>query len=432
MTQEKRLAWAHNKIRVLIIAGSDSVGDWMASVVKSAPGMAFMGLVRDLAQPFGYLEQLAPDVILVDISSGILQMESLIGRLSPPSSNAAIIVVAMADEVESVRQAMLHGAQGFLLKPFSEVELLNSIRQAYELMAQRRVQLGAVPMLPPGPDAKMQPRARVVAVYSPKGGVGCTTIAANLAVALRTVTRKPVILVDGDLRFGDIDSVLNIMSGPSIGALANKLDDADDLFLEQSLVPHKSGIKVLMAPPYLDMADAIQAGQIRQIITRLAALGEGYVIVDTWSALDEVTLTITDTCDKLMVIATPQVTALRDTHRFLEALNLLHYDVDKIMLVLNHPHQPSNVKCAEVERALGRSIVQEIAHAPFQVSASLNRGVPLVEEFRDSPAARDIIKLAQSLAAMDIAEKRAEVESKRAPVPEGNKGKKKLFAWGAT
>ncbi len=404
----------------------------MASVVKSAPGMALMGLVRDLAQPFDYLEQLAPDVILVDISSGILQVENLMTRLSPPGSGAVIIVVAMADEVETVRQAMLHGAQGFLLKPFSESELLNSIRQAYELLAQRRAQLATTPVLPPGPEARTRPRARIVAVYSPKGGVGCTAIAANLAVALRTVTRKSVILVDADLRFGDIDSVLNILSGPSIGALANKLGDADDLFLEQSLVAHKSGIRVLMAPPYLDMADAIQAEQVRQIITRLAALGDGYVIVDTWSALDEVTLAIADTCDKLMVIATPQVTALRDTHRFLEALNLLHYDAGKIMLVLNHPHQPSDVKRGDVERALGRSIVQEVTHTPYQVSASMNRGVPLVEEFRDSPAARDIIKLAHSLVGMESAEKQAEVESKTVVAPEGNKGKKKLFAWGTT
>lgn len=432
MTQERKLAWAHNKIRVLIVAGSDSVGDWMASVVKSAPGMAFMGLVRDLAQPFDYLEQLAPDVILVDISSDILRMDNLITRLGPPGSSAAIIVVAMTDEVEAVRQAMLHGAQGFLLKPFGEAELLNSIRQAYDLLVQRRAQLVTAPMLPPGPEAKARPRARIVAVYSPKGGVGCTTIAANLAVALRTVTRKPVILVDADLRFGDIDSVLNILSGPSIGALANKIEDADGLFLEQSLVTHKSGIRVLMAPPYLDMADTIQAGQIRQIITRLAGLGEGYVIVDTWSALDEVTLAVADTCDKLMVIATPQVTALRDTHRFLEALNLLHYDAGKIMLVLNHPHLPSDIKRSDVERALGRSIVQEVTHTPYQVSASLNRGVPLVEEFRDSPAARDIIKLAHSLVGMENAEKQVEAESKLAVAPEGNKGKKKLLAWGTT
>lgn len=432
MTQERKLAWAHNKIRVLIVTGSDLVGDWMASVVKSAPGMAFMGLVRDLAQPFDYLEQLAPDVILVDISSDILHMENLITCMSPPGSNIAIIVVAMMDEVEAVRQAMLHGAQGFLLKPFSEAELLNSIRQAYDLIVQRRARLAAVPMLPPGPEARARPRARIVAVYSPKGGVGCTTIAANLAVALRTVTRKPVILVDADLRFGDIDSALNILSGPSIGALASKLEDADDLFLEQSLVDHKSGIKVLMAPPHLDMADTIQAEQIRQIITRLAALGEGYVIVDTWSALDDVTLAVTDACDKLMVIATPQVTALRDTHRFLEALNLLHFDVDRIMLVLNHPHQPSNVKRSDVERVLGRSIIQEVTHTPYQVSASLNRGVPLVDEFRDSPAARDIIKLAHSLVSLESAEKQAEVESKPAVALEGNKGKKKLLAWGTT
>ncbi len=432
MTQERRLAWAHNKVRVFIVAGADSVGDWMASVVKSAPGMAFMGLVRDLAQSFDYVEKLAPDVILVDISSGILQMDNLINRLSPPGSGAAVIVVAMMDEVDAVRQAMLHGAQGFLLKPFSEAELLSSIRQAYELVVQRRSQLGTVPMLPPGPQAKVPPRAKIVAVYSPKGGVGCTTIAVNLAVALRTVTHKPVILVDADLRFGDVDSVLSILSGPSVGALVNKLEDADDLFLEQSLVTHKSGIRVLMAPPYLDMADAIQAGQIKQIITRLAALGDGYVIVDTWSTLDDVTLSIVDACDRLVVIATPQVTALRDTHRFLEALNLLHYDPNKIMLVLNHPYQPGNVKLGDVERALDRSIVQEVAHTPYQVSASLNRGVPLVEEFQDSPAARDIVKLARSLVGMDTAEKHAEVESKPAAAPERGKGKKKLFAWGAT
>ena len=434
MTQEQKLAWAHNRIRVLIIAGSDAVGDWMASVVKSTPGMALMGLVRDLAQPFDYVQQLAPDVILVDISSGILQMENLINRLSEPGAGAAIIVVAMTDEVDAVRQAMLHGAQGFLLKPFSEEELTGSIRQSYELVFERRAKLGTVPMLAAGPASKMPSRAKIVAVYSPKGGVGCTTIATNLAVALHTFAGKAVTLVDADLRFGDIDSVLNILSGPSVGVLANKLEDADDVFLQQSLVAHKSGIKVLMAPPYLDMADAIQAGQIRQIVTRLAGLSDGYVIVDTWSALDEVTLSILDVCDRLMVVTTPQVTALRDAHRFLEALNLLHYDADKIMLVLNHPYQVSNVKRGDVERALGRSIVQEITHTPYQVSTSLNRGAPLVQEFQDSAAAKDIIKLARNLVGMDEAQKKAEAEarSKPAGVPEKKKERRGLFSRRAT
>jgi Flp pilus assembly CpaE family ATPase len=134
----------------------------------------------------------------------------------------------------------------------------------------------------------------------------------------------------------------------------------------------------------------------------------------------------------LMVIATPQVAALRDAHRFLEALNLLRYDSGKIMLVLNHPYQPSNVKCSDVERALGRSILQEVAHTPYQVTVSLNRGVPLVEAFQDSAAARDIVKLAHSLVAMDSAEKRAEVQPKPAAVPDRANDKRKMFARRAT
>jgi pilus assembly protein CpaE len=400
MKQERELAWTRNKIRVLVIAGPESVSDWMASVISTAPDLAFMGLVRDLAAPVDYLDKLAPDVILVDISSGILEMGDLINSLSTPSVTPAIIIVAMMNEVDSVRQAMLHGAQGFLLKPFSEAALLSSIRQANELMIQRRAQVAALPVLPA---AKVEPRlqARVVAIYSPKGGVGCTTIATNLAVALKNITRKRVTLVDADLLFGDVDSALNIPSGPSIATVVSKLDEMDDQFLEQSLAAHRSGVKVLAAPPYLDMADTIRPDQIAHIISRLAALGDGYLIVDTWSTLNDITLAILDTCDSLIIITTPQVTALRDLHRFLEALNLLHYDPGKVLLVLNHSYQPNNVKRSEVERVLGWSIVQEIAHAPQQVASSLNRGVPLVQEYEESPAARDLVKLARRLVELD-------------------------------
>ncbi|MFN2167552.1 MAG: response regulator, partial [Anaerolineae bacterium] len=127
------LAPSPSKIRVLIIPGDDPVGDWMATVINLDPNMALLGLVRDLRQVLYSVGRLAPDVLLVDISSGILKENSLINRISTPASGVAVIVVAMNNEVEQVRQAMLYGAQGFLLKPFGEAELLSSIRQAYEL-----------------------------------------------------------------------------------------------------------------------------------------------------------------------------------------------------------------------------------------------------------------------------------------------------------
>jgi len=380
------------KIKVLVIPGMDPVGDWMADVIKLEQDMAGLGVMRDLSQALDTVDRLSPEVILVDIGSGILQRTEILSRLAAPSSGAAVIVIAMLGEVDMVRQAMLHGAQGFLLKPFSEAELLSSIRQAYELVLQRRAEM---PKTAIAPQAESVRRAEIVAVYSPKGGVGCTTVAINLAVALKTITDKPTILLDADLRFGDVDTALNISSATSIGTLVSQLDEMDNQLLDRSLIQHKSGVRVVVAPPHLDMADAIRPEHLRKLLARLSELDEGYIIVDAWSTLDDCTLSILDKSQQLVVITTPQVTAMRDVHRFLEVLDLLGFSRQHTQLVLNNCYHRSDVNIKDLERALGFPIVQQIEYAPNQVTASLNRGVPLVQEYQDSAAARSIMHLAQ-------------------------------------
>jgi pilus assembly protein CpaE len=389
---------AEEEIRVLIVAGPEVVDDWMADVIKVEPDMTLLGLVRSMSEVLPSAEQLKPDVVLVHTTSGILDQGDLINRLSAPITGPAIIVVAMQDEVEAVRRAMLHGAQGFLLKPFTELDLLTSVRQAHELTQKRLGELGDTSRLLPEPKAGLVPQAEIVAVFSPKGGVGCTTIAVNLAMALRMTTGKPVILVDGDLRFGDVDTALNITSKNSIGTLLPSLDQLDDETLRRALPRHESGIQVVTAPPYLDTADAIAPGQLKQLLVRLSRLVDGYVVVDTWSSLDDCTLTILDACQHLMVVTTPQVMALRDTHRFLEVLRMLGHDPRKTLLILNQCYLRSDFKLKDVERALGQPVAQVIDHAPSQVVTSLNRGVPLVQEYQSSQAAKDIVQLARLLA----------------------------------
>jgi pilus assembly protein CpaE len=412
------------KIKVLVIPGMDPVSDWMADVIKVEQDMACLGLVRDLAQALDTVDRLAPEVILVDIGSGILQRTEILSRLAAPSSGAAIIVVAMLGEVDMVRQAMLHGAQGFLLKPFSEAELLSSVRQAYELVLQRRAEM---PKKGIPEQAESIRRAEVIAVFSPKGGVGCTTVAINLAVALRTLTDKSTILLDGDLRFGDIDTALNISSATNIGTLVSQLDELDNQLLDRSLIPHKSGVRVVVAPPHLDMADAIRPEHLRKLISRLSELDDGYVVIDAWSSLDDCTLSVLDKAQHLVVITTPQVTAMRDVHRFLEVLNLLGYGRSTTRLVLNHCYHRSEVNVKDLERALGHPIVQEIEYSPNQVTASLNRGVPLVEEYRDSAAARSITRLAQLL--VESTNARSSLDTEEEPADEKKKSKRRgLFS----
>ncbi len=407
-----RQARPQDKIDVLVIPGTDPVGDWIADVVRSQPDMALTRVARDLAEAVETLESSAPDVVMADMASGILQRADLFNRLAAPTPGAAIIVVAMLGEVEMVRQAMLQGAQGFLLKPFSEAELLGSIRQAYELVLQRRAERVEVARLPAPAETKPVARGEVVAVFSPKGGVGCTTVAINLAVALKAATDRPTILVDADLRFGDVDAALNIASAASLENLLPQLDGIDNLLLDRSLLTHSSGIQVVIAPPHLDMADSIRPEQLKKFLVRLTELREGYVVVDAWSTLDEITLSILDVCHHLVVVTTPQVTALRDVHRFLEVLNLLGYERDNTLLVLNHCYHRSDIKLADMERALGHPIVQAIEYAPNQVTASINRGVPLVLEYRDTPAAQSIRSLAQL-----VIDRRSNPESEEDGIP---------------
>jgi Flp pilus assembly CpaE family ATPase len=119
------------------------------------------------------------------------------------------------------------------------------------------------------------------------------------------------------------------------------------------------------------------------------------VVVDSWSALDDFALAILDASRRVVIVTTPQVTALRDTHRFLEVIKLLNYNSDKCMLVVNNCYQRSDLKVKEVERILGKPIVQTIEYTPGQVNAALNRGMALVQEYQASQAAQDIFELAR-------------------------------------
>ncbi len=417
------------RIKVLVIPGQDPVGDWIADVVKSERDMGFLASVRDLSRTLETIEKTAPDVVLVDLGSGILQQPELLEQLAAPMSGSAVIVVAMLGEVDMVRQAMLHGAQGFLLKPFSEAELLGSIRQAYELIAHRRAELAVLPRLSAQPKAE-EPvaKADIVVVYSPKGGVGTTTLAINLAVALKAVTGLASTLVDADLRFGDVDTALNITSATSIGSLVSQLDQLDNQLLDRSLITHGSGIKVVVAPPHLDVADSIRPENLKQLLVRLSELDEGYVVVDAWSSLDDTTLAMLDVCQHLIVVTSPQVTALRDVHRFLEVLDLLGYDRSKTLLALNHCYHRSDIGAPEVERALGHPLAQTIQYAPREVTTSLNLGTPLVQEYGDSQAARSITRLAQLLVERSAQQESRGVEGKPVREKEAKPKRRGLFS----
>src|SRR5438093_13150938 len=150
---------------------------------------------------------------------------------------------------------MLAGAREFLVKPFSADELINSIRHVHELEKVRRARYAplapvAAPGGPAAPAAAGRETGKIITFFSPKGGVGRTTIATNLAVALHQLTSKPVVLVDGSLPFGDIAVILNMSpKAKTVADLIGSFETADSDVVESLLVQHSTGITVMLAPP---------------------------------------------------------------------------------------------------------------------------------------------------------------------------------------
>jgi pilus assembly protein CpaE len=217
---------------------------------------------------------------------------------------------------------------------------------------------------------------RVLVVYSPKGGTGCTVLASNLAVALQNAETS-VVIVDANLQFGDVGVCLNLQGKYSLVALAERSDELDEEFLQSVLVPHSSGVKVLLAPPTPEDAELVTPDRLKRVVHRLTDLFH-YVVVDTSSALRDVELAAFDSADRLLLVATPDIPTLANIKKFFDLVEKLEYPAEKILLVLNRVDRRSGITAANVEETLKHSVRGQVALDEKTVLASINSGVPFV------------------------------------------------------
>jgi pilus assembly protein CpaE len=307
---------------------------------------------------------------------------------------------------------MLAGAREFLIKPFSSDELVSSIRRVYELAAAR-----PAPLLPPQTDRLQAPakpaaapgkRGHVVSVFGPKGGVGASTIAANLAIALHEAGGLKVALVDGNLQFGGIDVLLNLQTTRTIADVVTKVEDLDAELITSAMVPHPSGVKVLLAPPRPEMADLVQPEHMRAILGQMRQMFD-YVVVDTWTSLHDLSLSVLDSADRIILVATPEVPAIKNAKVFFDVADALDYPPEKIWLVINQADRRGAIRTADIEGSIKHPIAAAIPMDERSVFMAANQGIPLVVAHRGSPVAQALFALAARV------RKELEVE----PEPEG-------------
>jgi pilus assembly protein CpaE len=345
-----------------------------------------------------------------------------------------VVMMSVQSEADYLRRSMLAGAMDFLTKPFTSVELGNSIRQVYEMGASRRKAMPSAPAFAEGgapglvdPSHGPVRRGKLLTIYSPKGGTGCSTVATNLAIAVVQLTSAKVVLVDASLQFGDVDVLLNLQGDRSIANATERIDEMDSDLLESILVAHPSGIRVLTAPPAPEISETITPEKIKQILTMLRKQFD-YVLVDTWSYLDDVILTAMEMADRILLVVTPELPSIKSTKQFLEVAEALHFPLEQMDLILNKALPRDGIRAEQLESSIRHEIRTILAFDPKSIRQTTNQGVPLMMAQPNHPLSESLLALAQKeIAALDP-QPVEEAEPDPVPLTEGRKRRSGFFA----
>ncbi|WP_129628187.1 response regulator [Candidatus Oscillochloris fontis] len=384
------------KIRVMIVDDIVDTRDQLEKLLFFEKDIEVIAKASNGREAVVMAKEYHPDVVLMDINmpdmDGIAATEAIMSQ----DPTIQVIIMSVQGETDYLRRAMLAGAREFLTKPISADDLYKSIRHVHRLAASRpKVTMQSN-------DTKSDTKSsgtqgQIIAVFSPKGGVGSSSIAANLAVALRQLTNKKVALLDGNVIFGDLSVILNLRSDKTIIDIASRIDDIDGDLLNDVMATHTSQVKVLLAPSDPQRGELVTADHIRAILDLMRQEFD-FIVVDTPASFQDRTLAMLDMANRIVTLMTLEMHCIRNIRLFLEVADLLEYPHEKVMLVLNKASNRTGIKAEDVEKNIQRKLVHQIGDAGAEITYAINQGVPLVIGKPTHQVARDIIALAKDLA----------------------------------
>lgn len=272
---------------------------------------------------------------------------------------------------------------------------LGVMRQILNVFSERQANTNRLLQQEKEATVEIKP-GEVVTVFSAKGGVGRSTVAINLAIALRQQTGKPVALIDGCLLFGDIGVMLNMEPRKSIIDLLPNINQLEDEILDDVMQGHASGVKVLLAPPKPEMAELISNDHFDIILARLRDLYD-YIVIDAPATFQEITLTMLDKSDQILVLTTLELSALKNVKLFLEIADGLGYPPEKLRLVVNRTDAAGGIRIGDVESTVNRKFIATLSNDTRAALVANNRGIPIMMAGGESPLAADFLRLSRKV-----------------------------------
>jgi pilus assembly protein CpaE len=362
-----------SSIRLLIAEDVPQVSQHVRNLLSAQSQVKLLEVLSDGAKVLEAARQLRPDVVMVDLLlQGKIKGPQLIEKIRDSGQDIPVVVLTVPQH--PLARDPERGIDAVLTLPFSGFELVNTFNH---VLADRQ--------------ARASGSCRVVAVFSPKGGVGKTTIAFNLAVALAQFGLTTA-LIDGSLQYGDLRALLKVPSDvPSILDLpTDRVQESD---MRDVMWRDPAGVDILLAPPRVEMAEMISARDVEKTMSLLRRLYQA-IVIDTPASLSEVTLAFLDASDVVLSIVTYDSTTIHNTIAVSEVFASIGYGPDKVHYLVNRADSSGGLGRDELARALGRKPDFEVVSDGRLVVQANNEGMPFVVASPDAAVSLDVKRVA--------------------------------------
>jgi pilus assembly protein CpaE len=366
-----------DQTRLLIVEDVPQVAQYIRGLLNTQTSVKLLDVVTDGSKALGQISQLRPDVVLVDsLLQGRVKGPKLVEQIR--DSGAGIPVIVLTVPQNPVEQDVEAGIHGVLSMPFSGYDLLGRIA------AVRKAHAATSP----------EGSTRVLSVFAPKGGVGKTTIAFILAVAIGQLEQRTV-LIDGSLQFGDLRALLKVPTdAPSILDLpTDRIAEGD---LSDVLWRDPSGIDILLAPPRIEMAEMVTPRDVDKILSLLRRVYQA-IVIDMSSAVSDINLAFLDASDTIIEIVTYDSTTIHNTIAMADTFRSIGYSASKVAYLVNRADSAGGIEPDDLQRALGRVPEYRVVSDGQLVVRSNNEGVPFVLANPSAPISQDVGRVAAAL-----------------------------------
>ena len=367
-----------DQIRLLVVEDVPQVAQYIRGLLNTQSAIKLLEVTADGSRVPELVNSLRPDVLLVDVLlAGRVKAKQIIEAHVKSGVRIPVIILTVPQHPVAVDPA--NGIHAVLPMPFNAYELITTVEAVHRASASVSAGGGVSTM---------------ISLFAPKGGVGRTTLAFNLAVAIGQLGRRTV-LIDGGMQFGDLRPLLKVPAeAPSILDLpTDRISEGD---LSEVLWRDPSGIDILLAPPRVEMAEMVT---IRDLEKSLSLIRRVYdvVVVDLPASISEINLAFLDASDIVLEVVTYDSTTIHNTAVMAETFRTIGYPDEKLRYLVNRADSAGGLTPDTLMQAIGRVPDFLVASGGTLVVNANNEGIPFVLADPRAQISRDVSAVAAAL-----------------------------------